>query len=265
MQVKHNDSVIMLAILMLIMIAGSSLIRKRDSADKVQNNQSPLVIQDSSSTSPVVAIDSTHADLVLYYPPVDSIDLRCLTPPTPDIDTNVVFCCAAAYTDSNPKVPISHIKIAGHHVYSGKKERGYRNIRNTGAFFFYKGKWKFLYDKYAHELDSAAINNGCGYAQEMLIHEGSIRKTARPNTSFHKFRALCEKDGQLCIIESRDSVYFGIFKNQLLDVGVKEALYTDMGDYGYSWYREYPGDKATYILQEIQPMATNWLVFYYTE
>lgn len=265
MKFKQNDSVLLLAVLMLIMIAGSSITRKRSSSDKVQDNQFPSFTQDSPSPSPIVVIDSSHTQLVIYYPPVDSIDLRCLTPPKPDVDTDVVFCCAAAYTDTNPKIPVSHIKIAGHHVHSGKKEHGYKNKRNTGAFFFYNGKWKFLYDKYAHELDSAALNNGCGYAQEMLIHEGRIRETVRPDSDYYKFRALCEKDGQLCIIDSKDSLLFGSFKKQLLDIGVKEALYTDMGDYGYSWYREYSGENATYIFQTIQPMATNWLVFYMKE
>lgn len=209
---------------------------------------------------PVVVIDTTTTGLVFYYPQTNIIDLRCIERPDPIRDTNIVFCCAAAYTGTGTK---GHSNIAGDHVSSGQRYNGYRCTRNTGCFVSYNGKWKFLYKEYSHELDSAATHNGAGYAQEMLIHDGQRLRTARPDNNVNLFRALCERGGHLCIADATEKMAFGEFKQSLIDSGVKEALYTDMGrGWNYSWYREYADSSATYIHNEYQEAATNWIVFY---
>ena len=225
--------------------------RKVKESDEAQAAAAPL---------PAVTIDSTANGLVFYYPKTDSIDLRCLKRPEPAQEPGIIFCCAGAYTGTGSK---SHSNIAGDHVSGGIRYHGYRCPRNTGAFVYYKRKWKFLYKDYTTELDSAAANNGCGYAQEMLIHDSIRLKTARPDNNVNQFRALCELNGELCIAEATSAKPFGDFKQSLLRAGVKEALYTDMGaGWNYSWYREYPDSKAVFIHQAYQESATNWLVFY---
>lgn len=225
-----------------------------------QRNTQTDVIEPTIAKYPIVHIDTTVAGLVLYYPPTDSIDLRCLQRPDPISDKDIVFCCAGAYTGTGKK---DHSNIAGDHVSSGIRKKGYRCTRNTGCFVFYNGKWKFLYKDYSNELDSAEVNNGAGYAQEMLIHEGKRLKTARPDDNVNLFRALCERDGKLCVADATDKMAFGDFKQLLLDAGIKEALYTDMGHgWNYSWYREYADSNAIFIHKEYQEAATNWIVFY---
>ena len=50
----------------------------------------------------------------------------------------------------------------------------------------------------------------------------------------------------------------------LLDAGMSEALYMDMGPgWNYSWYREFPDSSVTWIHSVSLPSATNWLVFYH--
>ena len=47
---------------------------------------------------PLMQVDTTFRGLVIYYPPTDSIELRCFDRPDPAVDTGAVFCCAAAFT-----------------------------------------------------------------------------------------------------------------------------------------------------------------------
>ena len=55
---------------------------------------------------------------------------------------------------------------------------------------------------------------------------------------------------------------FGDFIQLLLDAGMSEALYMDMGPgWNYSWYREYADSSATWIHSATLSSATNWLVF----
>jgi len=222
-------------------------------------SQDPVEDIELSAPAPTVIVDTTRSGLVIYYPSFSAVDLRCLERPDPDKDSTVVFCCAGAYTGKGAK---GHSNIAGDHVSGGKRYHGYRCKRNTGAFVFYNGKWKFLYKAYTHELDSAAANNGCGYAQEMMIHDSLQVPTARPLGNVNQFRGLCEIDGKLAIAESTDKIPFGKFISSLLDAGATEALYTDMGNgWNYSWYREYADKRATLIHPGYQEKATNWLVF----
>lgn len=257
MHLAQKDSVLSLAILIIIIIAWMSLTKPK----RIVNYELYSPIPESViNHSPTVIIDTTHTGLVIYYPPVDSINLRCLERPDPVKDEEIVFCCAGAYTGTREK---GHSNIAGDHVSSGRRFKGYKCTRNTGCFVFYNGKWKFLYEVYSNELDSAAAHNGAGYAQEMLIHNGKSLKTARPDNNVNLFRALCERGGKLCVADATDKMAFGDFKQLLLDAGIKEALYTDMGHgWNYSWYREYADSNAIFIHKEYQEAATNWIVFY---
>ena len=65
-----------------------------------------------------------------------------------------------------------------------------------------------------------------------------------------------------CSADSAKAVSFGEFIQLLLDAGMDEALYMDMGPgWNYSWYREYPDSNATWIHSASLSSATNWLVF----
>lgn len=97
----------------------------------------------------------------------------------------------------------------------------------------------------------------------MMVHQGGRVKTTRPLTNRNLFRALCEKDSKLCVIDATEIKPFGDFIDSLIAVGVTEAIYIDMGHgWNYSWYRERIGDEAVFIHSAYLECATNWLVFY---
>ena len=199
--------------------------------------------------------------LIILIPSFTTIDLRCGNMPQ-TLEDSVILFAEAAYTGAPLEKEFKHIKIAGDHVSSGTRFKGYKCSRNTGAFVYYSGKWKFLYKDYSVELDSAAQNGGAAFAQEMIIHQSQIKPTIRKDGNVNTFRALCELDGKLCIIESLHDEKFGDFKESLLAIGVSEALYLDMGKgWNYAWYR--PNEATIVGLHpKVHDYCTNWITFY---
>lgn len=176
-------------------------------------------------------------------------------------DKNVIFCAEAAFTGELLK-EFKHSNILGDHVSGGKRYKETGCKRNTGAFVYYGGKWKFLYKNYSKDLDVAAQNGGMGFGQELMIHEGKRVLTIRKDANKNEFRALCELSGKLCVIDSKGVSSFGDFIQALLDEGVAEAIYLDMGPgWNYSWYRDYDGVSHEIHKHRIV-YTTNWITFY---
>ena len=116
----------------------------------------------------LMRIETTN-DLIIYYPQFLSIDLACGKMPE-KTETNVLFCCEAAFTGVLLK-EFKHSNIAGYHVSGGKFYKGYKCKPNTGCFVFYQNQWKFLLHTYADELKLAAENDGMGFGQNMIIYD----------------------------------------------------------------------------------------------
>ena len=206
----------------------------------------------------LMRIETTN-DLIIYYPQFLSIDLACGKMPE-KTETNVLFCCEAAFTGELLK-EFKHSNIAGHHVSGGKFYRGYKCKPNTGCFVFYQNQWKFLLHTYADELKLAAINGGMGFGQNMIIYDGETQPSFRKLQSKFEYRALCEYHGKLCVIDSKGVVSYASFINSLEKIGVTHALYLDMGrGWNHSWYRDNNGTVVE-IHPKTHSYTTNWLVF----
>ena len=156
----------------------------------------------------VMRIETTN-DLIIYYPQYSDIDLACGQMPE-KTDTNVIFCCEAAFTGELLK-EFKHSNIAGHHVSGGKFYGGYSCKPNTGCFVFYKNQWKFLLHNYVGELKVAANNGGMGFGQNMIIYDGETQPFFRKLQRKFEYSALCEYHGKLCVIDSKGVVSYASF------------------------------------------------------
>ena len=212
--------------------------------------------------SPVVIDDATVEGLRVYYPLFSRIDLVCGTMPSKK-DTDVIFCAEAAFTHELLD-EFAHSNIDGDHVSGGKLYEGAECYDNTGAFaWFADTTWEFVHGEYGELLDSVAEAGGMGFGQAIIIYDGeSIRPLWRDGVN--QYRALCEKDGRLCIVDSRKEVEYDEFVKLLEKFAPRFALYLDMGaGWNHSWWRDGKG-KAF----EIHPTAsksrycTNWITFY---
>lgn len=208
-------------------------------------------------------IETKYGDLICLKPDLNGlkVDMVCGEIPSPE-NGSIILAFAGAFTGT--EFDKGHANVAGDHVAGGVRFKGYRCKRNTGAFTWSaKSGSQFFYKDYSPALDRAAKEGGMGFAQEMMIHNGQKVPTTRPLGNKNVFRALClDSDNHLVLYESQGIVTFGNFIEALLSQGVKEALYTDMGQgWNYCFYRVNQSDKTPrYLHSTSLPYASNFIV-----
>lgn len=201
--------------------------------------------------------------LSIYYPDFDKIDLVCGEMPSAE-DTSVIFCCEAAFTGQLLST-FSHMNIAGNHVSDGEYFNGYNCRSNTGGFTYDGKKWLFFLSNHEANLMRVAQSGGMGFEQNMVIFEGVKQPLFRMARSAFEYRTLCELDGDLCIIDSKDVVRYDEYVEMLLKLGVHNALYLDMGPgWNYAFYRTNDGSLHTLHTPPAPgyDYRTNWVTFY---
>ena len=227
-------------------------------------------------------------DTTVYITETDSLKIYktafgriglCLEPAK---ENGRIFIAAAAYTKSYDWTKFGHSLIAGPHI-NGKFYDGYQEDANSGAFYYINSlkKWGFVHQGFEQELkDVAALKETTaiqvdkasdiiGFSQVMLVYNGSlcsIHHNANPS-KLRLRRAICELNGELVIIDSKERMTIPGFAKCLRAAGVVHGLYMDMGSMRHSAYRECRSGEWT----EIHPRnsktryCTNYLVFYSAE
>ena len=205
----------------------------------------------------LIVIDDSHELLEIYYPQYDRLDLSCGIH-SPEDDPNAIFCCAAAFTATYMD-EFQHTNINGNHVSGGKYHKG--SPYSAACFTWYNGTWKFSEKSDAEKsLKTAAANGGMGFRQIALIIDGKKKKPVMSRSNI--YRALCELNGKLCVIESSSYIPMPDFIDNLSNIGVTNAIYLDMGRWNHCWYRKYAQHPVTYIYNNTHQNYTNWLTFY---
>lgn len=208
-------------------------------------------------------IKTEYGDLICLKPDMSilTMDLVCGEIPSVENDS-IVLAFAGASTGT--MFDKGHFNVAGDHVSGGIRFKGYRCKRNTGAFTWTPTSGpQFFYNDYSPALDNATREDGMGFAQEMMIHDGKAVKTTRPSGNLNVFRALClDSDGELALYECQGKTTFGNFIDALLSQGVKEALYTDMGQgWNYCFYRVNADESSPQYLHDLPlPYASNFVI-----
>ena len=205
----------------------------------------------------------TTVNLNIYYPEFSRIDLVCGQMPK-TAQKDVEFCCEAAFTGESLN-KFKHSNVADNHICNGVMEKGYRCKANTGGFVWKKGKWKFMRKK---NYPTTANGWNMGFCQLLIINDGTARPiSARMKNKKNIFRALCEKNGKLCIVESKKKMSYEFFVKCLNSFKVTHAIYLDMGwGWNYAWYRNKEGHvKELFPESKFVPnfkYRTNWITFY---
>ncbi len=209
-----------------------------------------------------VAVETT-TNLNVYYPEYTKIDLVCEQMPKTN-QQDAEFCCEAAFT-GELLTKFKHMNIADNHICNGEMKRGYKCRANTGGFVWGKKGWKFM-----RKADYPRSANGwnMGFCQLLIIQDGAARPIAskmRKNKTI--YRALCEKNGKLCLIESKKVVTYEFFVKCLVAYKVTHALYLDMGrGWNYAWYRDKSGKVHERFPESKKAPSykyrTNWITFY---
>lgn len=241
-----------IATFMIMSIVGCTQ-NKQVTPNEEKSNASDSLIDDTTSTC---AIERT-ANLNAYYPEYTRIDLVCGQMPNTS-QKNVVFCCEAAFTGELLK-EFKHRNIADNHICNDEMKKGFRCKTNTGGFLWKKGKWNFVMKK---DFPTSANGWSMGFCQLLIIKDASARSmSTKMADKKNIYRALCEKNGKLCIVESNKVMTYKVFVESLKAYKVTNAIYLDMGrGWNHAWYRI--KGKAYVLHPKTHNYCTNWITFY---
>ena len=196
-------------------------------------------------------------DLYIYC--ADYTGISFVAGDRPSRDEGSILLCVAAAFQSSYQLDFRHSNIVGWHVSDGHLEQGTPQAR-LGAFTYVDGTARIWNIDSAEEaLREAADRGGCGYQQFIVLSDG--QRGGHESNEFRCYRVLALLNGRACIIDSRTQMHYNDFIEALEDLGVRDALYCDMGSgWNYSWYRGTDG-KAVDIIGMPWPFSHNWLVF----
>lgn len=251
-----------LAILLSALIVCSCATRTAEK--KTQESQPAPAVEETKTPEVTYVKVENHGNLICYYPDFSRIDLVVENMPE-KTDEDVIFCCEAAFTGELLD-EFKHKNIAGHHVCSGVFYEGYHCGPNNGVFTWSKADgWKFYNNGHKNSvapLKAVAQKGGMGFCQSLLFYNGTQFTGCFKKEKENQYRALCEVDNKLCIIDCAISMPFGDFLSGLKALGVKNAIYCDMGwGWNYSWYRKGDGSVKELFTPRGE-YTTNWLTFY---
>lgn len=228
--------------------------------------------------SEMVAVDD-DCDLYVFYPKYTDIEFKIGK--IPDLsDHSVVFCCGAAFT-RNRRFNVDSSNVAGPYVSNGSYHAGYPCVFNTSVFAYYDNVWHFASDSIGVYMDEAVSSEGMAFCQipiplglsmeiepeDVYFSIGNYRFYKSRDGKFlfrrrdHKYRALCEKSGRLCVAQSQTPCSYSEFCDRLKSYGISEAIYLDVGlGWSYGWYR-LDDDSVQNLDKRVHPFVSNWLVF----
>lgn len=173
-------------------------------------------------------------------------------------DESIQLCVAAAFQDKY-QLDFQQSNIVGWHTADGVLERGKPQDR-LGAFTYADGAARiWSIDEAENAVREAAARGGSGYQQFIVLCNGE--RGGHQSNEFRCYRVLALLNDRACIIDSRTQMHYSEFIQALEDLGIRDALYCDMGSgWNYSWYRNAEG-KAVDIIGTPWPFSHNWLVF----
>ena len=251
----------------LACIAGAAVVAAMGRACNDENT-----INNMPNNTYPMHVDST--ELLTIYDITDcQLDLACGQMPD-TTQQDIILCAAAAFTGKCLDY-FEHSNILGPHISDGILYEGY--IENKDgipfveryALFVWKGKC--LNGKMLHKeicglpnellLQDAVAHGGMAFTQHWVIQKGEIFSPCiQPLERVECFRSLCQKGDRFYVIANREEMAYKDYCQELVEYGVENALYMDMGaGWNHSFYRDAEGQ--VHILHpKGHDYPTNWLV-----
>ena len=175
------------------------------------------------------------------------------------LDESITWCSGAAFQHAI-RLGFTHENVDGDHADSGVFYESPYNKDSFAAFTFADDKYAFEFEHPSEAIRKAAEAGGSGFMQFGVIRDGqNIMNINRLRARC--YRVLAELNGNLCIIDSVNMTHFEEFMEELLRLGVSNALYMDMGSgWNYSWMRD-AAERVITLFRLPVPWSHNWVVF----
>lgn len=179
-----------------------------------------------------------------------------LTNKRPENTPSNYLSVAAAFTDKDLKSTTGKLIIDGETIFKNN------NPKLSGGCIIGNNSIKII-DK-TNNIDSlgkSVLNNHESYFQQaLLVYNNKSIVWNLPNAELKiKRRALIEFNNQFSICESDGGLDIKRFQVALINIGVKNAIYLDMGSWSEGWYKSVDGKQISIGGNNASKSQINWL------
>ena len=226
---------------------------KKEQDNDSAKEKTPLMMKQNCK----MKVDTT-TDLIMYDITDCQLDLACGTMPNIEQE-EVILCVAAAFTGKCLD-QFAHNNILGLHISQGVLYEGYEEEGGYAVFAAWGDQKCFIELVNQAKLEEVAAAHGMAFTQYWVVKDGEGYNPPRQTVKQEYYRCIAQKAGRTYVIESKEVVKFDFFVNQLVEIGVENALYMDMGNgWNHSFYRDEAGE-AHILHPKTHEYCTNWLV-----
>lgn len=177
-------------------------------------------------------------------------------------DNTILVCIPAAFTN------LQNLKIDGIYAVNGKIENKITINHSLGGVFyidkntckiFQSNKGKLFNDS----LLSIAQKNKASFFQQIQCIQNGKAASFSDKKIFQRRGIAILKDNSIAIIESKEPITLKVFSEDLVFLGVKQLIYTDMGSWDEGWYKNPANNKTIIIGQDLSQTSkqSNWIIF----
>lgn len=171
-------------------------------------------------------------------------------------DTTIVYVAQAAdIRDDNGEIVGDYV-VDGTPLSQGVSKLGYCACVNDEIHIGMA--------KYTELFDKAVETGGYFFRQYPLVHNGCLILNKPRGKSIR--RAICNRSGQVFVVQTLSEESFYDFAQALVDIGVDNAVYL-VGSYSYGWAVDYEGqkhefgNKSPYLNGFVFPENINYIVW----
>lgn len=194
----------------------------------------------------------------MVYAGISKMDFELARPSK--TDTNVLLCIPAAFTAQDGG-------LCGLYASRGDVHNdNWVDRKIGGALKMDGGKGKIFDTNSGANLDSAfaaklKADKSSFFQQFQVIKDGHA-ESFKDKSHFQRRCISTFPDGSAAVIESLDDITFNEFGEDLVEFGVQDAVYTDMGPWSEGWYRDGRTGKIITIGESrmLTSKQTNWFV-----
>ncbi len=181
--------------------------------------------------------------------------------PSPS-DASLHFCIAAAFTRLEND-SIDGLFIEKGRIINRKVNRGLGGgllINGDSVSIFKTNEGKLLTEKWR---DSVAATGASFFQQIQLVRNGEALPFHKDVKLFERRAVVIFKSGEVAVVESKNRITLDEFAGDLVKMGAKDAIYTDMGSWDEGWYRDAKTGKKVVIGRNRSETGrqSSWVVF----
>ena len=196
----------------------------------------------------------------LIIKPADSVDLEFAIERPDKKREDILACIPAAFSSKRGG-------ISGFYAWNGESF----NLSNadraiSGAIEFTNGKIKIIDTNRGALINDDLLkklkqNKSSMFQQFQLVKDGQP-EAFHDKSNYQRRCIAILNDGKSAFVESDESITMTEFAKDLAEIGVANAVYTDMGPWNEGWYRNPENGKIVVIGHDrlLTGRQTNWVI-----